>query len=90
MNAKETTFYKPLYGFPNYGLRKGDRVTVLKGSGCQVGEPDWVEVVEEFPTYIVLEYFFTHWMGYVTSYKHCINKALLISGDASVQLEAMV
>lgn len=80
--------FRPINGFPNYGLEPGERVKILKGSGCQSAEPDYVEVVQEYPTYIVFEFFYKHWLcDEVMSYRKCLNKAMLISGNASFQRE---
>ncbi len=65
--------------YPNYGLKPGDKVKVTKGHGCNA-EPNKVVVVREYPTYILLKFFFEHW-DRTDSYLKCMNKGMLISGD---------
>ena len=73
-------------GFPNYGLEKGDHITILKGSGCEK-EPDWIEVIKEYPDYILCRFWYRHWTGRRDSYTRSLNKALIVSGDISFQKE---
>ena len=80
--AHTDDFYKPISGFKNFGLKPGDHITFSHGIGTWTRhEPDYIEVVEEYPTFIVCEYVYIDWTGHKQSYKRCINKALVVSGD---------
>lgn len=80
----DENYYKPLTGFKNYELKPGDRLKFFKGLGIWTHhEPDYIEVVEENPLFIVCEYVYIDWTGHKQSYKRCINKALVVSGDIS-------
>ena len=68
-------------GFKDYGLYPGDRIKIESGSGCICREPDWVDVIDELPDVILCKYYFRHWNGRTDSYKHCLNKAGISSGE---------
>lgn len=77
----DENYYKPLTGFKNYELQPGDRLKFFKGLGIWTHhEPDYVEVVDENPLFIVCDYIYGE-----NHYKRCVNKALIVSGDISFQ-----
>lgn len=81
MNAQAEVYFNPIVGFPDYKLKKGDRITVTKGDGHIDKTPDYIEVIEELPNMILCNYCYKHWMGHVMSYRRCLNKESIAVGD---------
>ena len=74
---------RPLTNFPYYGLVLGDKIEILKGNDCAHKRSDHVEVVQEFPLFILVKYVYKSNDGHIKSYRRCLNKALIVSGDIS-------
>ena len=77
----------PLSAFPDYGLKEGDKLIVEYGWGAIDYKPDEIEVVKEYPNFILCKYIYHHWAGYDMSYTHCLNKVHIISGDIRFRKE---
>ena len=72
-------------GYPNYGLKPGDIVKIKNGHDCRV-EPSKIKVVDEYPTFILLQFIFRH-ENCTNSYLKCVNKGMIISGDVVMTKE---
>lgn len=85
--TQEEQYYHPIEGLPRYGLKQGDRLKISVGAGYIEDPPDFVEVIEELDKFILCSYCYKHWMGFVTSYRHCLNKHDIVTGAIKFKKE---
>lgn len=85
MTATQAERFNPVNSQTDFGLLPGDRIRITKGSGVIEKQPNYVEVIEETPLWILCRYHFKHWNGNDYSYRHCLNKHLIAIGDIVFQ-----
>ena len=72
----EVITHHPIKGLPQYGLTEGTKIVVDHGRGWIDYEPDEIEVIKEYPNFILCRYKYSS-----GEYRHCLNKVLIVSGD---------
>jgi hypothetical protein len=71
-------------GFKDYGLKPGDRIKMLCGDNTwskqghpwQDHRPDYIEVIEETPLWILTRFVYPN-----DSYRLCLNKVHVLTGE---------